>query len=250
MKNTRWIVVAGGVLAIGILVVWFLSSLFPLGLDPEIVATEQGDVQIDLGEATWEPDVYGAIRLVDPDHQRITLAIGAVDGLEQEKTYILAKDAEVVVNGHGISNKLANRIRVRLVFGPDSKEAAAIRSEAFQITIEPRRQDVEIGKPFDMVLRITNGTETPQPFWVMLTSFCNNTLPIPVKLAPGEVYERTIAIEVTRLDFVFFKIGFIPHTDNSTDVLNQRTNGYGEVRRKLNPGERTYWSCEVIVEVE
>lgn len=267
MRDTRRMVVAGGVLAASALLAWIWLALFPLGFYHEADAAEQAAAQGEPAEGTWEPDVYGAVKLVDLGHQRVTLAIGTVDGIEQENTYTLAKDADVLVNGPTILvDDVATHIRVGLVFGPDCKEAAAIRSEAFQITIEPKQHEVEIGKPFDMVLRVTNATKTSQSFWVMLTTwnmhykssndrtnwdflFSNKNFPIPVKLPSGEVYEKTLAKEVTCLDRVRFKIGYLPLADKKTDVLDQRLNPYGEVRRKLKPGEHTYWSCEVKVEV-
>jgi hypothetical protein len=264
MNDSRRIVVAAGVVAIGALLVWFLSNLFPLGLDRPADTTEQASAQSEPAQGSAEPDVYGVVKSVAVARRMLTLAIETKDSKEQEKTYHLANEAEVLLDGPATIGDLAIGTRVSLVFGPDGKDVVAIRSEPFQISVEPKQDVVEVGKPFDVVLRVTNASPTAQSFWVMLTTWdmhwrssnpsirweafnSYKNAPTLVKLAPGEVYEKTLAIKVTDNGWVSFKMGFTPLADKRMAVLDKRPNPYGEVRMKLNLAERTYWSPEVTV---
>ena len=267
MRDTRRSVVAAGVLATSALLAWIWLTLFPQGFHHEADAAEQAGAKDEPVEGSAEADVYGVVKSVDLDHRRVALAIGTEDGKEQEKTYDLAKDAKVLLEGPATLDELAAGTRVGLVFGPDGKEVVAIRSEPFRITADPKQHEVEVGKPFDLVLRVTNASPTPQAFWVMLTtwdmhwrssnpcilwdpfnSYLNS--PLEIKLAPGGVYEKALGMKVMAPGRMSFKMGFTPLADKRMGVLDKRPNPYGEVRMKLNLGERTYWSSEVTVEVK
>jgi hypothetical protein len=264
MTDNRWTAKAVGLVAGGALLAWILFSLFPLDFDRAKDAPEQALAKGEPVDGNVEPALYGVVKSVDVDHRRVTLAIGTEDGKQQEKTYELAKDAEVLLEGPATLAELAAETRVGLVFGPDGKEVVAIRSEPFLITVEPKQHEVEVGKPFDVILRVTNASPTPQSFWVMLTTWdmhwrSNNArinwdsfnsyrnAPIPIKLAPGEIYEKTLAMSATAPGHVSFKMGFTPLADKRMGVLDKRLNSYGEVRMKLNLSERTFWSQEVEV---
>jgi len=267
MRDTRRIVVAAGVLATSALLAWIWLTLFPQGFHHEADAAEPAGALGQPAEGSAEPDVYGVVKLVDLDHRRVTLAIATEDGKKQEKTFDLAKDAEVLLDRPAKLDELATGTRVGLVLGPDGKEVLAVRSEPFQISVEPKQDEVEVGKPFDVVLRVTNASPTPQAFWVMLTTWdmhwrssnpcilwdafnSYRNFPIEIKLAPGGVYEKALGMKVMAPGRMSFKMGFTPLADKRMGVLDKRPNPYGEVRMKLNLGERTYWSREVTVEVK
>jgi hypothetical protein len=269
MRDTRWIVMAAGVLATSALFTWIWLTLFPLGFHHAADAAEQAGAQGEPVEGSAEPNVYGVVKLVDLGHRRATLSIGTKDGKEQEQTYDLAKDAEVLLDGLATLDELAAGTRVGLVFGPDGNEVVAIRSEPFQITVEPKQHEVEVGKPFDVVLRVTNVSPAPQSFWVMLTTWdgawiSNNpritwlpfnswkNFPIPLRLSPGEVYEKTLAIKAIGSGQLSFKMGFMPGIVSDKPTIDGRPNPlpFRGDNKFFLPSERTYWSSEVTVEVK
>lgn len=267
MKDTRWIVRAAGVLAGGALFAWLLLTLFPLAFQHDVDAPEQTGGQVEPIEVSTEPDVYGVVKSVDLDHRRVTLAIGTEGGKEQEKTYDLAKDAEVLLEAPATLAELAPDTRVGLVFGPDRKDVVAIRSEPFRISVEPKQHKVEVGKPVDVILRVTNASATPQSFWVLRdswdnhwsssnprvewdTMFGNMAAALLVKLASGQVYEKTLAIKLMVPGRVSFKMGFKPATEADKSTIESRPIQFRSPMWFLTPIKRTYWSREVIVEVK
>jgi hypothetical protein len=267
MRDTRRMVVAGGVLAASALLAWIWLALFPLGFYHEADAAEQAGAKGEPIEGSAEPDVYGVVKLVDLGHRRLALAIGTEDPKEQEKTYDLAKDAEVLLESPATLDELATGTRVGLVFGPDGKDVVAIRSEPFYVTVEPKQHEVEVGKPFDVVLRVTNASPAPQSFWVMLTTWdgawiSNNpriswetfnsyrNFPTPVRLAPGEVYEKTLAIKAIGSGQLSFKMGFRPGIVSDKSTIDAQPIPFRSNNLFFLPSKRTYWSREVIVQAK
>jgi len=119
---------------------------------------EQANPAEDSVDVTAEPDLYGLVKLVDVASRRLTLSIATEGGKEQEQTYHVAEDAEVLLEGPATLGQLTTGTRVGIVLGPGGKDVVAIRSEPFRIRVESKQSEVEVGKPFNAVLRVTNTT--------------------------------------------------------------------------------------------
>jgi hypothetical protein len=261
MRHTPSILLAGGVLATVVLLGWILVTLFLPWFAEVPDISEHGGAQVELFD-TAQPDVCGIVKSVDAAHGRITLGFSIEDAKEQEQVYDLASGVKVLLDGPATLDELAIGTPVGLEFGADGKDVVAIRSEPLRIAVESKQNEVEVGKPFNVVLRVTNASPAPQCFWVMCNTWyihwrstnprvtwdawcCYHNFPESIKLAPGEAYEKILPMKVTAAGGVSFKMGFTALADDRFGVPEEHTNGDGEVKMKINLSKRTYWSREV-----
>jgi hypothetical protein len=125
---------------------------------------------------------------------------------------------------------------------PDARVAGPLTVRA-----TTAKKTVRVEEPFDVRLRVVNASGTAQTFRVMNCSWdehwkssnpavswegwaCTKNYPVAVTLQPGEAYEKTLSMLLTKGapgDEVSFKMGFRPIGS-----------------------KRTYWSQKVTVRVE
>lgn len=200
-----------------------------------------------------EPELYGVVKAVDATQGTITLS-SETDGEKQEKSYQLTPDASVLnLDGPSKLADLSAGTRVGVVFDADHKVVAEVRAEPFLILVKPKQNQVEVNKPFDVELRVVNASPSPQSFCVMSCSWydnwkssnprvssigwaCYRNGPTPIKLAPGEAYEKVLPMQAKAVGPLSFRMGFNPEEEYK---------GQFPIRR----GKRTYWSAEVTLEV-
>jgi hypothetical protein len=128
-----------------------------------------------------------------------------------------------------------------------AQEPAAHGVEPLSVRTTAAKKTVRLNEPFDVRLRVVNTSEEAQSFRVMNCSWdehwkcsnpavswvswdCSKNFPVTVTLKPGEAYEKTLPMLVTKGEpgaRVSFKMGFTPIGSKGT-----------------------YWSGKVTVRVE
>jgi hypothetical protein len=264
MRRYRRIELVGGVLSLGAVVGWLLYALFLSQPSRIEGAKEQVDSQPGAVEGIAEPDLYGLIKSVDVVPGRITLDLEKEGEQKQDKSYDVAKDAPVLLDGPTTLAELPVGTRVGLTLGTDGQVVVGIRSEPFRITATPKQHEVAVGKPLHVVLRVTNVSPTPQSFYAMFCSWdmnwrssnprvtwkgwpCYLNGPSLTKLSPGETYEKILPMMAVGAGRLSFQMGFTPLANHQMFVPDERAGS--ETPVKFNLGKRTYWSREVILEV-
>jgi hypothetical protein len=260
MRRIQSIVVAGGVLATAALVGWMVVTLLTQVFREQANTTELTGLSVEPVDTGWEPDRCGVVKSVDAARGKIALGIATQDGMEHEQLYDLAKDAEILLDGPGTLEGLAVDMRVALKLEKSGKNVVAFRSEPFQISVEPTQDEVEVGKAFDVVLRVTNVSPTNQCLWVWSSSWQSHwratnsqvelrrlgafgNYPMVVNLASGDVYENKCDFKVMSSGRVSFRMGFTPLVSDALVVVDSWP------RAKADLGKRTYWSREVTLTV-
>jgi hypothetical protein len=264
MRSYRRLEQVGSVLSLGAVAGWVLYALLwsqPAQTDD---AKERADKQAGAVDIPAEPDIFGLVKSVDVTQRRIALAVEKEDEQEQEESYDVAKDAPVLLDGPAALGDLAIGTRVGLILRRGSQEVVALRSELLRITAQLKRDEFEVGKPIDVLLRVTNVSPTHQSFWVMLTTWDMNWRssdphvswdpiysylngPTFIKLGPREDYVKVLRMKTAVAGRLSFQMGFTPLADHRTFVQDERASN--EVRMKFNLGKRTYWSREVTLTV-
>jgi hypothetical protein len=134
-----------------------------------------------------------------------------------------------------------------MALGIVAPEPRAGVAEPLAVKARAAKTTVRRNKPFDVRVRVVNASEATQTFRVMSHSWfehwktsnatvtvdgwlCEKNFPVTVTLKPGEAYEKTLPMLVTKAEpgaSVSFKMGFTPIDS-----------------------KQTYWSGKVTVQVE
>lgn len=198
-------------------------------------------------------DLYGVVKAVDPARRTITLSVEK-DDEKVEKSYEVAKDATILLEEPCSLADLAVGNRVALLFDADRKSVIEVRAEPFRIFVKPKTKQIEVNKQFDVELRVVNASALPQSFRAMSCSWftqwqsgnprvspgfwgCKGNLPLAVKLAPGEAYEKVLWMKATATGFLSFRMGFTPLKFDTGDGPRKQSS------------KRTYWSNEATIQV-
>jgi hypothetical protein len=250
MRNTRWVVPAAVVLTITAFVGWGLFDVLSgarslPGGTPDYVGT--GSSSVDAA-----PALYGVIKSLDRTRRIISLRVAMEDGNEHDRSYDLAEDVKMLADGHAAPNEVLVGTPASLKFGSDGQRVVAICPEPFRITVTPTQDEFVTGKPFNVIVHVTNVSQGPRSLFRGRSSawgkrwksshpavtmgsppdYGYSMAPVIVPLGGGESSEWLSPMFVRANGRVSFRLGFSLLADHD----------YGL-------GERTYWTPEVTVNV-